>query len=1094
MTLYEDPRTWLHGSLGCVFRARFDPTFASIIKESQSDQIQTNTNIDHDQSPMDPILQGLNEPQQDAVTSVSNVLQILAPPGSGKTKTLTSRIAYLLQHHRYKPWDIICLTFTIKSSREMKDRIAKLLGGDIARRLVLGTFHSVCRRYLVTYGHLIGIQKGFGIADSSDTIAIIKRIIKRLRLNLDAKKAQSRISSSKSKGLPSPDQQDGHATWNSAQKPAQKKTLEQQEFFTVFEAYQTQLAKSNLLDYDDLLLRCVDLLRQHPTCVSNVEVVLIDEFQDTNVVQFDLMRLFAAKNKRITTVGDPDQSIYGWRSAEIKNLQKMKHQYPDTLIIHLKDNYRSSGAILLAADEVIQQDTSRPSKYLLPTHCPGPMPVLRRLPTAEIEALWIVSELQRTVGLTGRLLAYSDFAILLRSASLSRQVESAMGRAGIPYRMVGGKKFFDRLEVKILLDYLRVISQPNNNDAISRIINLPARGLGATTVKGLLEEAETRKVALWTLLRNSTQNTTRTKLSKVAEQGLGSFVNLILTSRNKILDVSNPGSPETILGYMIEKLDFRHYLEKSHADDHEARWANVEELVAQASEYTVSNANKWKEVDDLPNIEGLEQQRGNAAEEALAKFLANIALASELQKEEEDLEGKGALQSQVTISTIHAAKGLEWPVVFVPSAYEGCIPHSRAEDTDEERRLLYVAMTRAQALLYISCPTKNSQREETALSAFLSTKPVGNMLVSQGPTINSSTVNDIAQILRRDSPTQAQLFEACETLQSIHDNLWPLTGEEEVKAIGAKWSKWDSNNKISEHPSKRKRIQDSERSGVEGMTACANSYVPGHIGSTTTMQSSSTFSHNMGFISAATQLQHVDEPRNMDTRPSGVEKPSKVRKEGVEPNNKSSLRQGGGQNNLMSFLGMKAKKERRSTPFDNFAEGRLGNSAACRSHTSRNETVAGITATRDQVSIGDLGPTSRTPHLPIPEALANHRLQPLTNTNRPRPLVHEEEPLRKKPYAFMSSSPPPIGELVEAAENQCEGQSSSKIISSAGDSEVAPQHTDILPSRTFHTTSIAQLQTEGPPRKTLGVRRSMNEWSARGSHGFSVPKMNGSKR
>ena len=1036
---------------------------------------------------MDLVLHGLNQPQQDAVTSPSNVLQILAPPGSGKTKTLTSRLAYLLQHHRYKPWDIICLTFTVKSSREMKERIARLLGIATAGRLILGTFHSVCRRYLVTYGHLIGLHKDFGIADSSDSTAIIKRIIKRLGLHIDAKKAQSRISSSKSKGLNGPEQHNWKKKGGSVAPEAENRLVEQQEFVTVFEAYQSQLTRSNLLDYDDLLLRCVDLLRKYPTCVSNVEVVLIDEFQDTNVVQFDLMRLFAAKNKRVTTVGDPDQSIYGWRSAEVKNLEKMKHQYPDTLTIHLKDNYRSSGAILLAADEVIQQDTSRPSKSLLPTHCPGTMPVLRRLPTAEIEASWIVSELQRAAGLTGGLLAYSDFAILLRSASLSRQVESAMGRAGIPYRMVGGKKFFDRLEVKILLDYLRVVSQPNNNDAISRIINIPARGLGATTVKGLLEEAETRKVALWTLLRNSSQNTTRTKLSKAAEQGLGSFVNLVLTSRYKILDGNDPDSPETILAYIIEKLDFQHYLAKSYADDHEARWSNVEELVTQASEYAVEDAQERKEDDDLPNIEGLEQRQGSAAEEALAKFLANVALASELQKDEENVEGNGALQSRVTISTIHAAKGLEWPVVFVPSAYEGCIPHSRAEDTDEERRLLYVAMTRAQALLYISCPTRNSQKEETALSQFLSTKSVKGILFSQGPTINSSTVNDIARILRRNSPTQAQISEACETLRSLHDDLLPLTGEEEVKAIGTKRSKWDSVEPL-EHPLKRRRMQDSESKGVEGMTACVKSHVAGQFGSTITMQSSSTFSYNTGFISAAAQLQHVDEDKKMDIRPCGVEMLSKKRKEGAESNQLSSLGQERGQSDLTRYLGMKAGKNRRIAPFVRSAEKKQGKVVARRSHAECKEENTGLMNTTSVVSSGGLCLTSKTPHLPIPQALATHRLQPLSNTNRPRPIAHEEEPLRKKPYSFLSSSPPHIEELVDAAENQCENQSLS-IMSR----QIAPRRTDIISSRNFHTTSMAQLQTEGAPTKTLGVRRSMNGWSARGRQGFSIPKMDGSK-
>ena len=1037
---------------------------------------------------MDLILQGLNQPQQDAVTSPSDVLQILAPPGSGKTKTLTSRLAYLLQHYRYKPWDIICLTFTVKSSREMKERIARLLGVATAGRLILGTFHSVCRRYLVTYGHLIGLDKNFGIADSADSTAIIKRIIKRLGLHIDAKKAQSRISSSKSKGVNGPEQHISKRKGQSAAPEAESRLVEQQEFVTVFEAYQSQLTRSNLLDYDDLLLRCVDLLRQYPTCVSNVEVVLIDEFQDTNVVQFALMRLFAAKNKRVTTVGDPDQSIYGWRSAEVKNLEKMKHQYPDTLTIHLKDNYRSSGAILLAADEVIQQDTSRPSKSLLPTHCPGTLPVLRRLPNAEVEASWIVSELQRAAGLTGGLLAYSDFAILLRSASLSRQVESAMGRAGIPYRMVGGKKFFDRIEVRILLDYLRVVSQPNNNDAISRIINLPARGLGATTVKGLLEEAETGKVALWTLLRNSSQHTTRTKLSKAAEQGLGSFVNLVLTSRYKILDANDPVSPETILTYIIEKLDFQRYLAKSYADDHEARWSNVEELVAQASEYAIEDAQERKEDDDLPNIEGLEQRQDSAAEEALSKFLANVALASELQKDEENVEGNGALQSQVTISTIHAAKGLEWPVVFVPSAYEGCIPHSRAEDTDEERRLLYVAMTRAQALLYISCPTKNSQKEETTLSQFLSIKSVKGLLSNQGPTINSTTVNDIARILRRNNPTLAQISKACETLRSLHDDLLPLAGEEEVVPMGTNWSKWDT-VESTEHPLKRRRMQNLESGGVDEMTACVKSHVAGQFGSTTTMQSSSTFSYNTCFISAAAQLQHVDEDEKKDIKLCGAETLSKKRKTGAGLKPLSSLGHERGQSDLTRYLGISAGNNTGVAPMVKSAEKKKEKIAARHSHAECNVEDTDLMITTSVVSSGDLRQTSKTPQLPIPEALATHRLQPLSNTNRPRPIAHEEDSLRKKPYSFLSSSPPHIEELVDAAENQCEDQSLSTI-----SRPTASQKFDIISSRHFHTTSMAQLRKEAVPTKTLGVRRSMNGWSARGRQSFSIPKMDESKR
>ena len=652
---------------------------------------------------MDPILDGLNGAQHTAVTSPADVLQILAPPGSGKTKTLTSRVAYLLQHHGYKPWNVLCLTFTIKSAREMKERITKLIGNGSGARLVLGTFHSVCRRYLVAYGHLIGIRKGFGIADSSDTASIIKRIIKRLQFSIEPKVAQSRISRKKSKGLRSMD---------SSQRGAAKKSVDQQEFELVFEAYETHLEKSNLLDYDDLLLRCVDLLTQHPECVSNVEAVLIDEFQDTNYVQFELMKSFATKHKRVTTVGDPDQSIYGWRSAEIANLMKMRAEYPDTLAINLEDNYRSSGAILLAAQEVIEQDVSRFKRPLLPTHCPGSRPVLRKLPSAEVEAAWIVREIQRIVGATANLLRNEDVAILLRSASLSRPIESAMGTAGIPYRVVGGQKFYDRVEIKILLDYMRVFSQPGNNDALSRIINVPSRKIGTTTTKTLLEEAELKKVTLWSLVRDIAQgNTTpRTKITKPAEQSLKSFVGLIITSKEKLKHATKAWSPAALLDHVAREIDFQEHLKRTYEHDHETRWENVEELVAQATEYSI-DANKLSEENEdderLPAIDGLEQQFTNAAEEALSRFLANVALATESQRQEE--EGSTS-QSQITLSTIHAAKGLEWPVVFIPSAYEGSIPHSRAEDADEERRLLYVAMTRAQSLLYLSCPSKNTMK------------------------------------------------------------------------------------------------------------------------------------------------------------------------------------------------------------------------------------------------------------------------------------------------------------------------------------------------------------------------------------------------
>ncbi|KAL9638263.1 MAG: hypothetical protein Q9164_001666 [Protoblastenia rupestris] len=1013
---------------------------------------------------MDTALEGLNAAQRAAVTSAADVLQVLAPPGSGKTKTLTTRIAHLLQHYQYKPWNIICLTFTIKSSREMRERVARLLSNAIGSRLILGTFHSVCRRYLVTYGHLIGIRKDFGIADTSDTISIIKRLIKRHRLNIDPKRAQARISQSKSKGS-------GHAKF--ANEQIKNKNLEQQEFATVFEGYEDQLARSNLLDYDDLLLRCVDLLRSHPSCVSNIEAVLIDEFQDTNVVQFDLMRLFAAQNKRITTVGDPDQSIYGWRSAEIKNLQKMQRCYPDTLIIHLEDNYRSSGAILLSAREVIEQDESRPQKPLLPTHCPGTVPVLRRLPSAETEAAWVIAEIRRTKALTGGLLNYSDYAILLRSASLSRLLETAMGKAGIPYRMVGGRRFYDRAEIKTLLDYLRVVIQPHNNDAVSRIINLPSRGIGPDTVKKLLEEAEVKQTPFWQLIREIVHGhvKTATKISKAAENGLSSFTNIVITVRIKMLDSANPASPEELLRYIIKKLNFKDYLQKIHIEDHEARWANVEELVAQASEYLVTSTveegreRSLQEDDTLPTIDDLSQERGKAAEEALSRFLANVALATELQREEEEVE-EGKPQSQVTISTIHAAKGLEWPVVFIPSAYDGCIPHSRAEDTDEERRLLYVAMTRAQALLYLSCPTKNSQREDATLSPFLSDKKVQRLISNRGPTINSSEIVDMARILRRDFSPKAALCETLGGLQSREDDQWPLSGEESAEATRIRWNKWEQGREAAGHQSKRRRIESDTH------TAVGKAQTTVGVGIITTMQSASSFTCNglAGFTTAAAQMQQVKE----------LETPARKEGKGLKKDRPSKVPPEHG--SLLKLWGV--NKEPGNC---------VGRSAALSAHDGT------PTAAEEGSEIGKAidftiisthekcGPSSV-----LPVSLAGHRLRTTCSNSRPHRIPTDGNVASMR-YVFLSSSPPPAEDPSEGLREEQQPLAQEGLQFKIADSQMNKQ--DSGPAKTFHTTTVSQLQQRSrTPKKTLGVQRSMNGWPGTARQAFSVPRMTSVQR
>ena len=791
------------------------------------------------------VLDGLNQQQQCAVTSPASVLQVLAPPGSGKTKTLTARVAYLIATQNLRPWNMIVCTFTIKAAREMKERIRSFVGAELESKLVLGTFHSVARRYLATYGQHIGIAKGFGIADSADSLAIIKRIVKRKDFQTEPAKARSRISRLKS----------GVAT----EKSTSKIDLEKQEFDAVYAEYEETLKSSNLLDYDDLLLRCVQLLREFPECVSNIEAVLIDEFQDTNCVQYDLMKLFAQHRTRkdagtripsITIVGDPDQSIYSFRSAEIKNLKSMIREYPDTHVVILEENYRSSGAILQSALEVIEQDTARPAKKLLATHCVGERPILRTLPSAATEALWLVTEMNRIIVSSGGLLKYIDFAVLLRSAALSRHIESALGKAGIPYRMIGGHRFFDRVEVKILLDYLRVISQPDHNDAFVRIINTPSRKIGDVTIKALLEEAETQKRTLWSLVLDIAQGRKRSscKLSSQAEKGLEVVVNIILTSQKKLHSEDNtPCTIFDLIGHVMKRLSFEEYLRRSHPEDFDARWENVQQLIMLASD--VSSRDQAAAEDLLHEIDDVEQQVIDGTAETLEWFLANVALSTDTQTMKADEEAPDV----VTISTIHAAKGLEWPIVFIPAAYQGSIPHSRSEDTDEERRLLYVGMTRAQGLLYVSWPMKSSAGESTTLSPFLSTKPMSRYFEKHGPPANFSVFQDMARILRRDCPAEIAISKSRSMLERTEDDQWleSEVQEEEVIIYNYNYDSGSVNNDFdgfNHRPFKKPRLVQTTSDPQYGASSYNNK---------SNTMSGSTAGFNTGFISASACLQQM---------------------------------------------------------------------------------------------------------------------------------------------------------------------------------------------------------------------------------------------
>ena len=719
---------------------------------------------------METILKDLNPAQNAAVTSPASILQVLAPPGSGKTKTLTARAAYLIAHNGFNPRNIIVCTFTIKAAREMGERIEGLLGTDTSDKLILGTFHSVCRRLLMLHGYHIGLDSKFGIAHASDSKSMVTRIIKQNKLMIAPALARARISRYKA------DRKSAEKCAAECRLNGAKTSTTDEEVVVLYSEYEEQLKLANLLDFDDLLVRCADLLHAHPSCVANIEAVLIDEFQDTNHVQYDLVRLFAQQRKVISIVGDPDQSIYGWRSAKIENLDRMRNQYPDVHVATLKENYRSSGCILFAAQQVIEQDLARHQKALAPTHSLGLPAVMRKLRSAQVEAMWLVSEVQRLVTLMGGLLNYNDFAVLLRSALLSRLIERELGNAGIPYRLVGGHRFFDRVEVKLVLDYLRVIQHPQNTDALLRIVNVPPRNVGDSSTQNLTTEAAARKVSLWDIIVRFAQGRLKLShsLSKRSEQGLASLVDAILTSRKRLSEKCEESLADFIES-VVRKVKIREYLQQSYRtkEEYESRWDNIQELIAQATEST--NAAKDvmlpQEQDDIQDPIPLSKG------DFLYNFLANIALSTQTQKEENDQK-----KSFVTISTMHAAKGLEWPIVFIIGTYEGNIPHSRAEDADEERRLLYVAMTRAQSLLYLSCPKEDSMKKDTRLSNFLEPREVQALLTNRGPNITHDVITEVAQILRRSPPSMKEVENGRSRAKNLEDDQYsPKTSEDEDK-------------------------------------------------------------------------------------------------------------------------------------------------------------------------------------------------------------------------------------------------------------------------------------------------------------------------
>lgn len=813
----------------------------------------------------------------------------------------------------------------------------------------------------------------------------------------------------------------------------------------IYRAYEAALADSNLLDYDDLLLRCGDLLREHPECVSNVQAVLVDEFQDTNIIQYELMNLFAAQNRRITIVGDPDQSIYGFRSAEIQNLRRMQRRYPQHCVVNLEANYRSSASILNSAQKVIEQDKERHEKSLQATHTSGTLPVLRKLPTANAEALWMVLEIKRCVAMTGGLLRMSDFAVLLRSASLSTRIETAFGRAGIPYKMVGGRKFFDRTEVKTLVNYLRVVSHRGHTDALLGILNVPPRRIGDETIKQLTGGAEKAKVPLWTFIKDVIQGrrSTEKKLQKAAEQGLCSLMRLIEGAKQKLQDCSDATAPYVLLQHITESLSFQEYLIKTYPLDEDGRWANVRELMGQANEVAAATGDPGQE-EDLPELEGVEQQQTHPGEEALSKFLANVALATEATTQE-GKDGEPAPET-VTISTIHAAKGLEWPVVFIPAVYNGSIPHSRAEVIDEERRLLYVAMTRAQALLYLSLPLRQPRIGEgedttTSLTPFLPLSITKHHLRERGPRLHEREVYAIADILGRPRPSPEDMYKFLGSLPSTLDDRWTADGEEKRDLEAGEWNTTtDVNGQVAESNPKRRRLDSNQPTSTTYLSASS-------LGSGSNFQVSTTLSS--GFLSArdyAATSAATQASGSGSTYQTSVEAASASK---AKATSATSRKDGLSQASISSFFGGPGTPQKREpSPI-------------------RHPPSQPIPRPAQQPRSG--------PNF-VPPSLSSHRLQP-------RPLHPARPPLDPtEPNKYTWMAAPPARPGVKPPRPPAQPSNGNSVdVAGTRSGEVKQETTGGVQSVTFHTTTMATVRQQAavPGRRTLGIRRSMNGWEER---------------
>ena len=613
---------------------------------------------------MNSLLTGLNKEQQQAVQHTEGPLLILAGAGSGKTKVLTVRIAHLLAQG-VNPYEILAITFTNKAAKEMKSRVEGLVG-DVANRIWLSTFHSFCAKFLrFELDNFLGYNSNFTIYDTSDSQAVIKTALK--ALNLDDKYYPvgamiGAISDAKNKLLFASDFR------------KQVRDFYQQKVADVYEYYERELRKNNALDFDDLLLVAVKLLQSNEAVLDKYSkrfrYVMIDEYQDTNHAQYLLAKLLASHWKNIAVVGDADQSIYAWRGADIQNILDFEKDYPNCTSIKLEQNYRSTKIILDAANAVIENNEGRPKKNLWTDKTEGAKIQHFTAQSEHEEAAFIGDTIAKKHDIHG--VPYGDMAILYRTNAQSRVLEEALIKRALPYTMVGGTKFYDRKEIKDVLAYLRVLYNPFDDLSLLRIINVPKRSIGATTVAKLQDYARANGTSLFmTLTQLHLVDTIKGKTKeKLEEFGILIFTLVAEMEDKTVLD---------ILESILDRTGYLAQLEESTDPQDQARAENIGELLSVAKDF--QDTNPTGTVED---------------------FLEQVALVNDVDSFEQE-------ESKVTLMTLHAAKGLEFPIVFLGGLEEGLFPHSRTlmnpEEIEEERRLAYVGITRAEKELYISNAT-----------------------------------------------------------------------------------------------------------------------------------------------------------------------------------------------------------------------------------------------------------------------------------------------------------------------------------------------------------------------------------------------------